>query len=181
MRITKVTTKTGDAGKTSLADGQRITKNHPIINALGDLDHLNSIIGWAEVASSNKIYSQELKNIQQDIFNISGDISLPDGDTALLSVDRIDYLEEKIKEMSNDLPPLKEFILPGGGEFNSRLHIARTTCRNSERSLVAMYQKQKRNDLHAKYLNRLSDYLFLLARVVRLKKNQEEEHWELNK
>ena len=65
MRITKVTTKTGDAGKTSLADGQRITKNHPIINALGDLDHLNSIIGWAEVASSNKIYSQELKNIQQ--------------------------------------------------------------------------------------------------------------------
>ena len=71
MRITKVTTKTGDAGKTSLADGQRITKNHPIINALGDLDHLNSIIGWAEAASSNKIYSKELKNIQQDIFNIS--------------------------------------------------------------------------------------------------------------
>lgn len=181
MRITKVTTKTGDDGKTSLADGQRITKNHPIINALGDLDHLNSIIGWAEAASSNKIYSQDLKNIQQDIFNISGDISLPDGDTALLSIDRIDYLEEKIKEMSNDLPPLKEFILPGGSEFNSRLHIARTTCRNSERSLVAMHQKQERNDLHAKYLNRLSDYLFLLARVVRLKKNQKEEHWELNK
>ena len=89
--------------------------------------------------------------------------------------------EEKIKEMSDDLPPLKEFILPGGSEFNSRLHIARTTCRNSERSLVAMHQKQERNDLHAKYLNRLSDYLFLLARVVRLKKNQEEEHWELNK
>ena len=82
MRITKVTTKTGDAGKTSLADGQRITKNHPIINALGDLDHLNSVIGWTEVVSSNKTYSQELKNIQQDIFNISGDISLPDGDTA---------------------------------------------------------------------------------------------------
>ena len=94
---------------------------------------------------------------------------------------RMSGLEEKIKEMSNDLPPLKEFILPGGSEFNSRLHIARTTCRNSERSLVAMYQKQERNDLHAKYLNRLSDYLFLLARVVRLKKNQEEEHWELNK
>ena len=85
MRITKVTTKTGDDGKTSLADGQRITKNHPIINALGDLDHLNSIIGWAEVASSNKIYSQELKNIQQDIFNISGDISLPDSEPAQLS------------------------------------------------------------------------------------------------
>ena len=70
MRITKVTTKTGDDGKTSLGDGQRITKNHPIINALGDLDHLNSIIGWAGVASSNEIYSQELKNIQQDIFNM---------------------------------------------------------------------------------------------------------------
>ena len=83
--------------------------------------------------------------------------------------------------MSDNLPPLKEFILPGGSEFNSRLHIARTTCRKSERSLVAMHQKQKRNDIHAKYLNRLSDYLFLLARVVRLEKNQEEEHWELNK
>ena len=181
MRITKVTTKTGDGGKTSLGDGQRIPKNHPIINSLGDLDHLNSILGWAEVATSNEIYSKDLKNIQQDIFNISGDISLPEGNTALLSVDRIDYLEKKIKEMSNNLPPLKEFILPGGSEFNSRLHIARTTCRKSERSLVAMYQKQKRNDIHAKYLNRLSDYLFLLARVVRLEKNQEEEHWELNK
>ena len=119
MRITKVTTKTGDDGKTGLGDGQRITKNHPIINALGDLDHLNSIIGWAEAASSNKIYSQELKNIQQDIFNISGDISLPDRDTALLSMDRIDYLEEKIKEMSNDLPPLKNSYCPE--EVNSIL------------------------------------------------------------
>ena len=72
MRITKVTTKTGDDGKTSLGDGQRIIKNHPIINALGDLDHLNSVVGWAEVVSSNDIHSTELKNIQQDIFNISG-------------------------------------------------------------------------------------------------------------
>lgn len=181
MRITKVTTKTGDAGQTSLGTGQIVKKDHPRVNVLGEFDHLNSIIGWAVSVCPSDQLALDLKNIQQDIFNISGDISLPDGDTALLSVDRIDYLEEKIKEMSNDLPPLKEFILPGGSEFNSRLHIARTTCRNSERSLVAMHQKQERNDLHAKYLNRLSDYLFLLARVVRLKKNQEEEHWELNK
>jgi cob(I)alamin adenosyltransferase len=181
MRITKVTTKTGDDGKTSLADGQRVQKNHVIINALGELDHLNSIVGWAEIASSSEKISEELKSIQQDIFNISGDISLPGKESKLLKEERIFFLENEIKVMSKKLPPLKEFILPGGSEFNARLHILRTTSRNTERCLVAMQQDEGRNELHAQYLNRLSDYLFLLARVVGLSKNLEEEHWELNK
>ncbi|MDA9935565.1 cob(I)yrinic acid a,c-diamide adenosyltransferase [Candidatus Marinimicrobia bacterium] len=181
MRITKVTTKTGDDGKTSLGDGKRVKKNHVIIDTLGELDNLNAVIGWAEVSSSSKKYSKDLKSIQQDIFNISGDISLPDGKSKLLKEERIFFLEDKIKVMSKNLPPLKEFILPGGSEFNARLHILRTTARNTERCLVAMQQDEGKNSLHLKYLNRLSDYLFLLARAVGLSENLEEEHWELNK
>ena len=180
MRITKVTTKTGDDGKTSLADGKRVKKNHVIIDALGELDHLNAVIGWA-VASSSKKNSKVLKSVQQDIFNISGDISLPDGKSKLLKEERISFLENQIIVMSKSLPPLKEFILPGGDEFNARLHISRTTARNTERCLVAMQEDEGRNILHLKYLNRLSDYLFLLARAVGLSENIEEEHWELNK
>ena len=100
MRITKVTTKTGDGGKTSLGNGQRVLKNHPIINTLGELDYLNSIIGWAEVESANESYSRELKNIQQDIFNISGDLSLPNSDVSLLKEERIIHLEKMIKSMN---------------------------------------------------------------------------------
>ena len=181
MRITKVTTKTGDGGKTSLGNGQRVHKNHPIINTLGELDYLNSIIGWAEVESANESYSRELKNIQQDIFNISGDLSLPDSDVSLLKEERIIHLEKMIKSMNEKLPPLEEFILPGGSELNARLHIARTTCRNSERSLVSLHLEHNKNETHAKYLNRLSDYLFLLARDVAQSENQNEEHWELEK
>ena len=181
MRITKVTTKTGDEGKTSLGDGQRVLKNHVIINALGDLDHLNSIVGWVGISSLSKKTSEDLKSIQQDIFNISGDISLPSKKSNLLKEERISFLEHEIKLMSKKLPPLKEFILPGGSELNARLHIARTTSRITERSLVAMQQDEGINALHARYLNRLSDYLFLLARAVGLAKNIEEEHWELNK
>ena len=181
MRITKVTTKTGDGGKTSLGNGQRVHKNHPIINTLGELDYLNSIIGWAEVESANESYSSELKNIQQDIFNISGDLSLPNSDVSLLKEERIIHLEKMIKSMNEKLPPLEEFILPGGSELNARLHIARTTCRNSERSLVSLHLDHDKNEIHAKYLNRLSDYLFLLARDVAQSENQNEEHWELEK
>ena len=181
MRITKVTTKTGDDGKTSLADGKRVKKNHVIIYALGELDQLNAVIGWAEVASSSEKISKDLKSIQQDIFNISGDISLPDGNSKLLKEERIFFLENKITDMSKNLPPLKEFILPGGSEFNARLHILRTTARNTERCLVAMQEDEGRNILHLKYLNRLSDYLFLLARALGLSEDIEEEHWELNK
>ena len=181
MRITKVTTKTGDDGKTSLADGQRITKNHPIINALGDLDHLNSIIGWAEAASSNKIYSQDLKNIQQDIFNISADMSLPEREINLLKNERIAELEKHIDNMTDLLPPLKEFILPGGSEFVSRLHIVRTSCRNAERSMVTMSDNNNHENAHLKYINRLSDYLFLLARLAKHNEGSKEEFWVFKK
>ncbi len=181
MRITKVTTKTGDKGETSLGTGERVRKDHPRVNALGDLDYLNSVIGWTVSSLSDSHIGQELKNIQQDIFNISGDISLPDSESVLLKKERIKDIEDHIDVITNKLPPLKEFILPGGSELISRLHIARTSCRNAERSLISMYGNQNLNQLHAKYMNRLSDYLFLLARLVKHNEGVKEEHWDLEK
>ena len=181
MRITKVTTKTGDTGETSLGTGERVRKDHPRVNALGDLDYLNSVIGWTISSFSDNQIGRELKKIQQDIFNISGDISLPGSESVLLNKERIKDIEDQIDIITNKLPPLKEFILPGGSELISRLHIARTSCRNAERSLISMYGNQNLNQLHAKYMNRLSDYLFLLARLVKHNEGAKEEHWDLEK
>ena len=181
MRITKVTTKTGDKGETSLGTGERVRKDHPRVNALGDLDYLNSVIGWTVSSFSDSQIGRELKKIQQDIFNISGDISLPDSESVLLKKERIKDIEDQIDIITNKLPPLKEFILPGGSELISRLHIARTSCRNAERSLISMYGNDNLNQLHAKYMNRLSDYLFLLARLVKHNEGAKEEHWDLEK
>ena len=181
MRITKVTTKTGDKGETSLGTGERVRKDHPRVNALGDLDYLNSVIGWTVSSFSDSQIGRELKKIQQDIFNISGDISLPDSESVLLKKERIKDIEDQIDIITNKLPPLKEFILPGGSELISRLHISRTSCRNAERSLISMYGNDNLNQLHAKYMNRLSDYLFLLARLVKHNEGVKEEHWDLEK
>ena len=181
MRITKVTTKTGDKGETSLGRGERVRKDHPRVNALGDLDYLNSVIGWTVSPFSDSQIGRELKKIQQDIFNISGDISLPDSESVLLKKERIKDIEDHIDIITNKLPPLEEFILPGGSELISRLHIARTSCRNAERSLISMYGNENLNQLHAKYMNRLSDYLFLLARLVKHNEGVKEEHWDLEK
>ena len=181
MRITKVTTKTGDTGETSLGTGVRVRKDHPRVNALGDLDYLNSVIGWTVSSFLDSQIGQELKKIQQDIFNISGDISLPDSESVLLKKERIKDIEDHIDIITNKLPPLKEFILPGGSELISRLHISRTSFRNAERSLISMYGNENLNQLHAKYMNRLSDYLFLLARLVKHNEGVKEEHWDLEK
>ena len=167
MRITKVTTKTGDAGETGLGTGQRVQKNHPRIMVLGELDHLNSIIGWVISACEDKELAKPLKNIQQDIFNIGADMSLPERDADLLKKERLTDLEHQIDSITSILPPLKEFILPGGSEFISRIHIARTSCRNTEREMISMFNIEEASELHGKYINRLSDYLFLVARLVK--------------
>ena len=181
MRITKVTTKTGDAGQTGLGTGQRVQKDHPRIMVLGELDHLNSIIGWTISACKNKELANSLKKIQQDIFNFGADMSMPERDADLLKEDRITDLEHQIEKITDILPPLKEFILPGGSEFISRVHIARTSCRNTERAMVSMFNNEGIDELHGKYINRLSDYLFSLARLVKYNEGVKDEHWTLEK
>ena len=177
MRITKVTTKTGDSGETGLGNGERVSKNSPRVHAMGAVDKLNSIIGWTRIKSIDKI-DKYLEKIQQDLFNIGGELAIPDVDINLLDESRLNWLEEKTETLNNTLPPLNEFILPGGNEYASRLHISRAECRESERLIIALSQDEYVPEMHKKYINRLSDFLFVLARIAMMEKGDSEISWE---
>tara|TARA_B100000287_G_scaffold401078_1_gene420809 strand:+ start:619 stop:1158 length:540 start_codon:yes stop_codon:yes gene_type:complete len=177
MRITKVTTKTGDSGETGLGNGERVSKNSPRVHAMGAVDKLNSIIGWTRTKSIDKI-DKYLEKIQQDLFNIGGELAIPDVDINLLDESRLNWLEEKTETLNNTLPPLNEFILPGGNEYASRLHISRAECRESERLIIALSQDEYVPEMHKKYINRLSDFLFVLARIAMMEKGDSEISWE---
>ncbi len=177
MRITKVTTKTGDNGETGLVNNVRLSKDHPRIVAIGEIDHLNSFLGWSISECSDSDLRSDLKDIQQDLFNLGGELAMPDTQDLLLKEQRLMFLEQKIETFTEKLPPLEEFVLPGGIEFSSRLHIARSGCRGAERAIVALYKKEVEITLHIKYLNRLSDYLFSLARWINLSGGGKDEEW----
>ena len=164
MRITKVTTKTGDAGQTGLGNGERVSKNSLRIHAMGSVDKLNSIIGWARI-QSNKQSDRALEEIQQDLFNLGGELAIPDVELNLLKNSRVDWLDSNTEKINSLLPPLNEFILPGGSEFTARVHIARSECRDSERAIIALSENEYVPSSHKKYINRLSDFLFVLSRI----------------
>jgi len=187
MRLTKITTRNGDQGKTKLAQGDSVYKNELIINAIGDIDELNSVLGvciscykkegfWRFCNDKNII--NEIKNIQNDLFNIGGEISLNDSSKNLLKDDSLSFLDNRIKELNASLEPLEEFILPGGDSFSSNLHLARAIARRSERSIVDLYIKDLENNNIVKYLNRLSDYLFVLSRFYNKSNNIDENMWK---
>ena len=178
MRISKVTTKSGDKGKTSLGNGERVSKSHLIINLLGDIDELNSQIGSAISSSKSSLISSELQSIQQDLFNLGGEISIFNSGTILINDDKVKFLEERIEDLNQTLKPLKEFIMPGGDEFCSRIHLARAVCRRAERSCVSVLDLIKEKNIWLPYLNRLSDYLFVLARYVSSERGSEEILWK---
>ena len=178
MRISKVTTKSGDRGKTSLGNGERISKSHLIINLLGDIDELNSQIGSAISSCKSSLISSELQSIQQDLFNLGGEISIFNSGTILIGDDKVKFLEERIEDLNQTLKPLKEFIMPGGDEFCSRIHLARAVCRRAERSCVAVLDLVEEKNIWLPYLNRLSDYLFVLARYVSSERGSEEILWK---
>ena len=178
MRISKVTTKSGDKGKTSLGNGERVSKSHLIINLLGDIDELNSQIGSAISSSKSSLISSELQSIQQDLFNLGGEISIFNSGTILINDGKVKFLEERIEDLNQTLKPLKEFIMPGGDEFCSRIHLARAVCRRAERSCVSVLDLVKEKNIWLPYLNRLSDYLFVLARYVSSERGSEEILWK---
>ena len=178
MRISKVTTKSGDKGKTSLGNGERVSKSHPFIILLGDIDELNSQIGSAITVCNSETVISDLQSIQQDLFNLGGEVSVQSSDAMLISEGRIEFLEERIDEYNQSLKPLKEFILPGGDEFCSRVHLARSVCRRAERSCVEIIDSIKENKTWLPYLNRLSDYLFVLARYISSERGAEEILWD---
>ena len=163
-RFSKIYTRTGDQGKTGLADGSRIDKFHSRIESLGNIDELNSIIGiilTEKIPDNKKIL---LEKVQHDLFDIGGELSIPGH--IVIDDRKIDFLEKILDEMNNELEPLKEFILPGGTKISSYCHLARTVCRRVERNLFKLAQTDKVNEASLKYINRLSDMLFVLARFL---------------
>jgi cob(I)alamin adenosyltransferase len=161
-RLSKITTRTGDAGTTGLGDGSRVSKDSLRIAALGDVDELNSLLGLLlceDLASEER---QLLLDIQHDLFDLGGELAVPGG--IFLKESQPGRLEEAVERYNGDLKPLAEFILPGGSRAASLAHLARTVCRRAERAAVALGQAEAVTETTRKYLNRLSDLLFVLGR-----------------
>jgi len=167
MRITKVYTKAGDKGETSLVGGARVSKASLRVDAYGEVDELNSMIGLARARTQDKEIDQILGAIQNDLFTLGADLASPSGiDVPRIDASFIQTLEEWSDRFLEQTEPLKEFILPGGSEAGATLHLARTVARRAERRVVALSEAEELNPQTIVYLNRLSDFLFIIARVV---------------
>jgi cob(I)alamin adenosyltransferase len=169
VRLTRIYTRAGDAGETSLGDGSRVPKTDPRIEAYGTVDELNSFIGLALSGGLPDEFTQWLEKIQNDLFDLGADLSVPleDDRRERLRVTRgqVERLEELCDRVNERLEPLKSFVLPGGTEAAARLHVARAVCRRAERRSVALARTESVNPEALAYLNRLSDFLFILARA----------------
>ncbi len=164
VRLNRIYTRGGDGGDTSLGDGTRTSKLDPLVRAFGEVDELNSVLGWAQVAARDG----RLARIQNELFDLGADLSVPyaAGDERLRIVQAaVDRLEADCDEANAPLPELRSFVLPGGGETAARLHVARAVCRRAEREVLAAARERPVNPLAPVYLNRLSDLLFILARA----------------
>ena len=175
-RITKVTTKTGDDGSTGMADGSRLSKSSYLVSALGEIDELNSWIGLLASSSQLKQEVELLRKIQNDLFNIGGCLAMRSN--IGLNKKKIEWLEEKINDLNKELPSLDNFILPGGHKDSSKAQIIRAVCRRSERSLVMASETELINKNCIIYINRLSDFLFVLARKINIDSGEEEILWD---
>jgi cob(I)alamin adenosyltransferase len=163
-RLSKITTRTGDGGETGLGDGSRTRKDSPRIVALGEIDELNSAIGVLAAEPMPEKIQGILESIQNDLFDLGGDVSIPG--RATLSGGQVRRLETLLDEFNSSLPRLKEFVLPGGTRAAGLAQLARAVCRRAERSIVALSSSEKVADPARIYLNRLSDLLFVLGRVL---------------
>lgn len=162
-RLSKIVTRTGDDGSTGLSSGERTGKDSRRIGAMGDVDELNSTLGLLLTETMPQNMREALSGIQHDLFDLGGELSLP-GHT-LVGETHLARLDQLIEEFNAGLPPLREFVLPGGSRAAAIAHVARTVCRRAERALVALGHEEKMPQLPLQYLNRLSDLLFVLARV----------------
>jgi cob(I)alamin adenosyltransferase len=169
VRLTRIYTRGGDAGQTSLGDGARVPKTDARIEAYGSVDELNSAIGFAlATADLPPEFRPWLEQIQNDLFDLGADLSVPmedDRERLRVSGEQVQLLEQLCDRVNAGLEPLKSFVLPGGGEAAARLHLARTVCRRAERRSVALGESAELNPAALAYLNRLSDLLFILARA----------------
>jgi cob(I)alamin adenosyltransferase len=175
-RLSKITTRTGDSGETGLGDGSRVRKDSARVAALGDIDELNSAIGLLLAETVPERIRTVLEGVQHDLFDLGGDVSIPG--RATVSEGQIRRLESALEEFNRSLPPLKEFILPGGTRAAGLAHLTRTVCRRSERSLVALASSEKVADEARVYLNRLSDLLFVLGRALNREAGRTDVLWQ---
>lgn len=176
VKLNKIYTRTGDEGTTGLVDGSRRAKHDPRLEAIGEVDELNSSVGFAAMALEAH-RAADLQRIQNDLFDLGADLATPLGDVGgadftpspmVLRVvaSQATWLESAIDTLNADLPPLTSFILPGGSDGAARVHLARSIARRAERAAVALAAIEPVNPAALAYLNRLSDYLFVLARAI---------------
>jgi cob(I)alamin adenosyltransferase len=176
VKLNKIYTRTGDNGTTGLVDGSRRAKYDPRLHAIGDVDELNSAIGWATMAVAAAT-AADLRRIQNDLFDLGADLATPLGEAEgadfapsemVLRIvpAQADWIESRIDALNETLPPLTSFILPGGSEGAARVHLARAIARRAERAGAALAAQEPVNPAAMIYLNRLSDYLFVLARAL---------------
>jgi|TARA_B100001059_G_C17820017_1_gene577670 cob(I)alamin adenosyltransferase len=176
-RLSKIYTKTGDDGTTGLGDGSRIAKNAARVEAFGTVDEANSAIGVILASSSSTDFiSKCLTNVQHDLFELGGELCIPGH--AAIEQSFITRLENELDYLNKDLPPLKDFILPGGGPASAACHLARTTVRRAERRVLTLKNKEPVRDEVIGYLNRLSDLLFVIARILARIENGKEVIWD---
>ena len=170
-------TKFGDKGTTSLVGGGTISKSHARVEAYGDVDELNSVLGIVVSFSEKKNVTDSLQKIQKDLFIIGAELASKTPKKTI-SPARVGEIEKEIDGLESELPPLGNFILPGGSKTASLLHHARTVCRRAERKVVSLSEKEKINPDLIIYLNRVGDLLFILARYVNYKKKIDETLWK---
>jgi cob(I)alamin adenosyltransferase len=175
-RLSKIYTRTGDKGETGLGDGSRVEKDHIRVEAFGTVDELNSIIGMVLAHEIPEDVRTCLNKVQHHLFDLGGELCIP-GHTALDKT-YITYLENTLDNFNDDLPNLKEFILPAGGKATSICHLARTVCRRAERRVVTLAKNETVSPSSISYLNRLSDLLFVIARVLARNENGSEVLWQ---
>jgi len=170
-RLSKIYTRTGDDGTTGLGDGTRVAKDDSRVEAYGTLDELNSVLGILLAEKLPEDITADLEPIQHELFDLGSEFCLP-GYTAI-TAEHVQRLETLLDKYNETLPPLKEFILPGGSRAAALCHLARTVCRRAERRAWTLHKQHPQNPESIKYLNRLSDLLFVMARVIARQEGQE--------
>lgn len=178
-RLTRIYTRTGDEGTTGLADGTRLRKDAVRIELLGDLDELNSHLGMLLTYALPSELADCFTELQHLLFDLGGDLSIP-GRTSI-SASHVDWLENWLDHYNDTLPPLKEFILPGGNAAAAQGHLARSVCRRAERRAVALSQREDPGLNTLAFLNRLSDFLFVACRILARMNSKNEVFWQLTR
>jgi cob(I)alamin adenosyltransferase len=175
-RLSKIYTRTGDDGTTGLGDGKRVRKDDLRVEAYGTVDELNSAIGILAASALPAEFAVLIADIQQRLFDLGGELSIPD--TTTLSAAAVEELEHTMDSLNKDLPPLKDFVMPGGTTTAAACHMARAICRRSERRLITLAATEYVNNESVCYLNRLSDLLFVLARTLNKLGDEAEVLWQ---